>query len=105
MSHSAAGGKIPLETIKILEKVQRDDPDIFLAQQRLFRRRFAELFIDAADLIGPADRTLALHLLFRGLCHELMLGPAAHALARIAVPRLVVAAAKLTLRFLTFGTK
>ncbi len=105
MSHSAANGKIPLETIKILEKVQRDDPDIFHAQQHLFRRRFAELFIDAADLIGPSDRPRALRLLFCGVRQKVLLGAVAHALARIAVPRFVVVAAKSARRLLTFGTK
>ena len=105
MSHSAAGGKIPLETIKILEKVRLDDPDISLVQQHLFRRRFAELFTDAADLIGPSDRPRALRLLVRGVRHQLLLGAAVHAFVRIVVPRFVVVAAKSTWHHLTFGTK
>jgi hypothetical protein len=100
MSHNAAGGKLLLETIDILKKIQRDDPDTFRDQQELFRRRFAELHICTADIIGPSNRHLALDLLIRGLRHELLLNAAAHAFARIVVPRFVVRAARKALRLL-----
>jgi hypothetical protein len=100
MSHNAAGGKLLLETIDILERVQRDDPDTYLNQQQLFRRRFAELHIRTADLIGPSNRRMALRLLIRGVRHEFLVGPAVHALARIVVPRFAVRTAKAAWRFL-----
>jgi hypothetical protein len=103
MSHNAAGGKILLETVDILKKVQRDDPEIFLGQQQLFHRRFAELHIYTADLIGPSDRRKALHLLVRGVRYEFLLGAAARAFARIVVPQFAVRTAKTTWRFLRFG--
>jgi glycosyltransferase involved in cell wall biosynthesis len=96
MSHSAAGGRIPLETVAILDKIGRDDPGTFRDNEALMRYRKAELLIDAADVIGPGDRARALGLLWQGVRQKLLLAKAAHALARILVPRPAVAAFKAT---------
>lgn len=103
MSHSAAGGRIPLETVRILEKVRQEDPETYTRQEKLMRHRMAELLIDAADVIGPADRRRALGLLRDGLRHQVLMGAAAHALARIVVPRTAVAVVKSGWRFLLLG--
>lgn len=94
LSHCPAGGKIPLETVRVLEKVRRDDPAMYASHSSLFRHRFAEQFIDAADLIGPSDRLRAFRLLIRGLRYKLLFSAALHALGRIVVPRFAVKALK-----------
>ena len=94
LSHCPAGGKIPLETVRVLEKVRRDDPAMYASHPSLFRLRFAAQFIDAADLIGPSDRVRAFRLLLRGLRYKIVFGAALHALGRIVVPRFVVRAIK-----------
>jgi hypothetical protein len=94
MSHAAAGGRIPIETARILEKIQTEDPDVYARHQSLFRLRMAESLIDAAHSIGPDDRSRALRLLIRGVRLRPIVGDALYAFARIIVPRFVVVGVK-----------
>lgn len=94
LSHGTAGGRIPLETVRVLERVRREDPETYARRRALFRHRLAVQYTDAADLIGPSDRLRALRLLAKGLGCELLPLPAMHALARIVTPRFMVVAAK-----------
>jgi glycosyltransferase involved in cell wall biosynthesis len=84
----------PLDTMRTLEKVRRDDPQAFARERALFRHRTAWCLVEAAYWMGPACRADALALLVRALAH----GPSAsrwlHALGRILVPRSVVNAVR-----------
>lgn len=83
MSHVNAGAKMQLETACILERVQRDDPELATRLKAVIRLRMAESHIHAADAIGATDRARALGLLLRGLREKILVGPAVLALGRI----------------------
>jgi glycosyltransferase involved in cell wall biosynthesis len=100
MSHGAAGGKIPLETTRILEKVRAADPELAARLRPLFRRRLAACFVDAADLLVTSNRLQALRLLWRGTRHQLILRATLRALLRIVVPRPLLAGGKRVRRML-----
>jgi hypothetical protein len=90
MSHYAGGGRIPMETVRILEKVQEEDPGFHAKRQSLFRLRVAESLIEAAESIGPADRSKALKLWLRGVRLLPIFSDTARAFARILTPRFLV---------------
>ncbi len=99
----SANASLPLETIAILEKAKRNDPAISLDQNRLLSRRFAELHISSAKIIGPSNRYRALSLLLRSVRHELLVGRALFAFARIVIPRAIVTGAKVAWRHFVHG--
>lgn len=94
LSHGGAGGKIALETARVLEKIRLEDPALYNRHPALFRHRLATQFINAADMIGPSDRVHAFRLLLRGVRHKLLVGAALRAFVRIIAPRAVVKAIK-----------
>jgi glycosyltransferase involved in cell wall biosynthesis len=100
MSHLHAGAMMQLETVHIIEKLRRDDPEVFTRMKPVFLLRRAESFIHAAESIGSADRIRAMGLLVRGLQSKLLAGPAAFALGRIVVSPAVLQAIKHALRAL-----
>lgn len=101
MSRGAAGGRIPLETTKILEKIKTADPELAARLAPLFRRRLATCFVNAADILATSDRSQALRLLLRGVRHHLIPRATARALLRIILPRFMVAGGKRLRRMLT----
>ena len=99
----AARDKIPLETIETLEKVRREDPEAYRGREAWLRERLADLHVNAAHIIGSADRARALRLLRLGVGYKLRPRKAAYAFARIMVPRTVVTTVKSTWRSLVVG--
>lgn len=94
MSNESGGGRMPLETARVLEKVRRSDPRVHARNRALFRRRIAESLIGAAELIGPADRRRALRLLAQGVRSRLIFARAVRALAKILLPSSAVTAVR-----------
>lgn len=94
MSHAGAAGRIPLETIAILEKVRVHDPETYWKFRSLFRLRKAELLILAAEGMAASNRPKAFWLLVKGLGS----GPRFHgfirALAYIMVPGFALSAVR-----------
>lgn len=98
MSHVHAGAKMQLETARILERVQRDDPDLAARLKSVIRLRLAESHIYAAEAIGATDRIQALGLLLRGLREKALIWPAVLALGRITLSPELAQSVKHTLR-------
>ncbi len=94
LSHAAAGGRMPLETVRILEKVRGGDPDVYAKHRALFRRRLAESFVSAADMIGTSDRQRALGLLVRALRSKVLVSRSLRAFAKIILPGIAITAAR-----------
>lgn len=92
LSHAAAGGKMPLETVRVLQKIQRDDPDLYARHKPLFQRRCAEALISAAEGIGSTDPLRALGLLARGVRFRLLFHNALRAFAHIVTPAFAITA-------------
>lgn len=86
MSGAASSSVMPLETVRILEKVRTSDPVTYSRRRSLFRLRIAESLVSAASAIGPSARLEALRLLWEGLRHRFVIKPSVIALARIALP-------------------
>ena len=99
LSHAAAGGKMPLETVKVLAKVQRDDPGLYAMHEPVFQRRRAESLILAAEGIGSSDPLRALGLLARGVRFRLLFHNALRALAHIVAPGFAIAAIRQVKRY------
>lgn len=90
MSHAAAGGKIPLETFRILDKVRLTDPSFYTEHRRLFRARMAQSLILAAEGIAVENRRRALGLALTGLRLDPSCRHAPRVFARILAPELVI---------------
>ncbi len=86
MSSNSSSGAMPLETVKILDKIRASDPAVFSRCAPLFRLRTAESLVSAASAIGPSARGRALSLLWAGLTHRLVLKASIVALIRIVLP-------------------
>lgn len=98
-----SGGRVERETVRVLDKVRREDPELAGRLRGTIRRRLASACVEAAGGIGSADRLLALRYLARGVSLGPRPGRALVALARIAIPRRVVAAVRGLLRRQTSG--
>lgn len=94
MSHAGAGGKMQLETVRILEKVRSDDPALWTRCADLFRLRLAESLMSAAESVATVDRAQAFVLLRDGLKLKVLPRPALRALVRVLTPRAVWGLAK-----------
>lgn len=94
LSHDGGAGKMALETVRVLERMCRDDPALYIRHRSLFQHRLAMQFIGAAGAISQSDRVRALKLLTLGVRHKLLVGAALNACARIVVPRFAVKALK-----------
>src|SRR5262249_36393535 len=90
-----------IETVRILEKVQEEDPGFHAKHQSLFRLRMAESLIEAAESIGPDNRSKALRLWLRGVRLLPIFGDTARAFARIITPRFLVVTYKSVRRVLS----
>ena len=90
LSHGGGAGEIALETVRVLERMCRDDPALYIRHRTLFQHRLAMQFIGAAGAIGQSDRVRALKLLILGVRRKLIVGAALDACARIFVPRFAI---------------
>jgi hypothetical protein len=99
LSHAAAGGKMLLETVKVLEKVQRDDPGLYAKHKSAFQLRRAESLISAAEGIGSSDRFGALGLVVRGVWSRLLFPKALRAFAHIIAPGFAIKAIRQVKRY------
>jgi glycosyltransferase involved in cell wall biosynthesis len=86
MSHRTRSGEMPLETLRIVERIAAQDAALATAKAAVLQRRRGESLLQAATEIGPADRRRALGLLQRGLRLHAAPLPAARAIARIVLP-------------------
>ena len=98
LSHGGGAGKVALETVRVLERMRRDDPALYIRHRALFQHRLASQFVNAASGIGPSDRVKAFGLLIRSARHKLLLNATLHACVRIVVPRTFVRLVKRVLR-------
>lgn len=92
MSHAAVGGGMPLETVRILEKLRSTDPALYARHQALLRRRCAEQLTIAAEMVGTADRAMALGLLIRALRSKVLFSWSLRAAAKILLPNAAISA-------------
>ncbi|HET9652221.1 MAG TPA: glycosyltransferase [Usitatibacter sp.] len=94
LSHLSSGGRMPLDTIAVLDKLRREDPALARRERALLRGRYAGAFLEAAEMSIGAGRVRAAWLALRSLRH----GPSARELSRVAakvaLPRSVVCALK-----------
>lgn len=104
MSHAAAGGKIPLETARILDKVRLANPEFHDQHRRLFRVRTAQSMILAADGVLPESRRRALGLALAGLRLDPFCPHAPRVFARILAPGWMIGAVRRVKRMLKRGT-
>lgn len=94
MSHAAAGGKIPLETARILDKVRLANPVFYDQHRRLFRVRTAQSMILAADGVLLESRRRALGLALAGLRLDPFCRHAPRVFARILAPEWLIHAVR-----------
>lgn len=83
MSNAGGSEKMQLETVRILRKLQREDPDAYARLTPLIRLRLAESHVVAAGSVGASDRARALGLLLHGMRQKVLISPALLALGRI----------------------
>lgn len=98
MSHAGGTERMQLETVRILEKLQREDPEMAMQQAPIWRLRIAESLVHAAAAVGSSDRVRALKLLAHGARRKVLVGASLIALARIVVPAGLVPPLKHALR-------
>lgn len=86
MSWLHAGHAMQLETVRILDKVAREAPDLAQREAPMIRRRKAESLVAAAGHVAASDRWRALRLLVRAARHQLLLGASTVTLGRMIIP-------------------
>ncbi|HSN22432.1 MAG TPA: glycosyltransferase family 2 protein [Usitatibacter sp.] len=94
LSHNASGGRMPLESIRVLEKVIRHDPDLHARHRDLFASRMARARVEAAEFLAPERRGEALRLLAEALPRRPQAGPWLHAFAKAVLPRPAIEAVR-----------
>jgi len=67
LSHDSAHGRMPLDTIAVLDKVRRDDPALARREARTFRTRYANAFLETSEMTVASDRARAAAFLARSL--------------------------------------
>jgi len=80
LSHAASHGRMPLDTIRILDKLRRDDPQLARREARTFRERYARAFVESSEMSIASGRARAAKLLARSL----PFGPPPRDVSRIA---------------------
>lgn len=91
-SHGA--GRVPLDTVAILDKLRRDDRPLARREARLFRDRYAQALIEAAEMTLAAHRGRAAVLWLRSLRHRPPLEDVSRVAAKLALPRPMVSMLK-----------
>ena len=94
LSHAASQGRLPLDTVAILDKLRRDDPQLARREARTFRERYARAFVESSEMSIESGRARAAALLARSL----PFGPSPREVSRVAakivLPAPVVAVLK-----------
>lgn len=90
MSYVHAGDAMQLETVRILDRIRHDEPQLADREAAVIRRRTAESLVTAADHVATTDRMRALRLLLQAARHRLLLGASSVALGRIVIPPALV---------------
>jgi glycosyltransferase involved in cell wall biosynthesis len=67
---ATAGARLPLETLRLLEQVRRDDPAATSRNASLLRRRFAELYMDLAETLVDREPRAGLAAWGRAMRHS-----------------------------------
>ena len=80
LSHDSAHGRMPLDTVAVLDKVRRDDPALARREARTFRARYAHAFLETSEMTVASDRARAAAFLARSL----PFGPPPRDVSRIA---------------------
>jgi glycosyltransferase involved in cell wall biosynthesis len=99
MSH-AAGGKIALETLDILQKVRNTDAALFAKHAAFLQQKSAECWLAAANGTVPTSRATAFCYLARSMRERPMPAQAAKVFAKILVPQFAVKTVKSIARVL-----
>lgn len=80
LSHAASHGRVHLDTVAILDKLRRDDPQLARREARMFRERYARAFVESSEMSIGAGRARAAALLARSL----PFGPSPRDVSRVA---------------------
>lgn len=80
LSHASGNGRMPLDTVAILDKIRRDDPQLARRESRTFRERYARAFLETSEMTVASDRARAAAFLARSL----PFGPPPRDVSRIA---------------------
>jgi glycosyltransferase involved in cell wall biosynthesis len=94
MSHGSAGGRIPLETLQILDKVRRDDPETARRNASVLRARTAQALVEAAEMVVYSGRWDAFKFLLRSLPYGPDPRSCLRTTVKLLVPRGFIQAAK-----------
>ncbi|HZZ92449.1 MAG TPA: glycosyltransferase [Usitatibacter sp.] len=88
LSHNASHGRMPLDTVAVLDKLKRDDPPLARRHARAFRERYARAFVESSEASIASGRPRAAALLARSLCY----GPRPREVSRVAAKIMLPAA-------------
>ncbi|HZZ92448.1 MAG TPA: glycosyltransferase [Usitatibacter sp.] len=80
LSHDSSHGRMPLDTVAVLDKLKRDDPPLARRHARAFRERYAHAFLESSEMTIASDRARAAAFLARSL----PFGPPPRDVSRIA---------------------
>lgn len=94
LSHAGGGGRVPLDTVRVLEKIRREDPAVCAKLEDALRDRYARSYLEAAEYLDRSRKLDALGFLARSFRYRAMPRAAARVLLKILVPRAVVRAVK-----------
>jgi hypothetical protein len=98
LSHTSAGGRMPLETAAIFKRLREADPALHAAHRDLFRRRIGEALLDASETISASARLRAFGLWLGALRNRAPAAALLRCLAKILMPRSMIALGKRILR-------
>ena len=96
LSHDGAQGRVQLDTVAILDKLRREDPQLARRERALLRRRYAGAFLEAAEMGIGRGRLGAALLLLRSLPHRPPARELSRVAAKVALPRAVISMLKKT---------
>ena len=94
LSHNASHGRMPLDTVAVLDKLKRDDPPLARRHARVFRERYARAYVESSEANIPSGRARAAALLARSLPFGPSPREAARVAAKIVLPAPMVAVLK-----------
>jgi glycosyltransferase involved in cell wall biosynthesis len=95
MSHMA-GAQIPLETITIIDKVRRNDPDVYARNEAFLGQKVASQLLHAAEGAIPVSRLRALTLFIRAQRERALFGESLKVFAKIITPQFAIQFVKRT---------
>ena len=89
-----ASAKIPLETIRVIEKIRQSDPALVSKNLPAIKAKIAECWLDAAEGALVTSRLLALNYLWQSAIRKPANIALARVLAKAVLPKFAVAIAK-----------